>query len=174
MALADEGRDVLMIVQSTDGFEGEVDAALLALSAAEHPGSVTTMVITSFPETTSDIWAELVSPYGGQLVLDRARASAYLFPAIAPGTSLSAAREVVSEQHRTLAERAERLLVAYQAEDPEFSELTARKEETAVRLLHYLCQPFQVTEPFSGRPGEWVSEDELLEQVAAILGEMDQ
>jgi hypothetical protein len=41
--------------------------------------------------------------------------------------------------------------------------------EVALRLIRYLTQPFFVTEPFSGRLGEWVGQTELLETVRKIL-----
>ena len=40
----------------------------------------------------------------------------------------------------------------------------------AHRLLAYLRQPFLVAEPFTGRSGEWMSQDRLLDDVEAILG----
>lgn len=171
LSLARAGSDVFAVVQSTDGFEAEVDAALLQFSSGTHRGSITTMVITSFPETEGDIWSALSAPYAGQLVLDRSRARAHLFPAIDPALSLYASDEGVEPAHRSLAERATRVLVEYQSQDPEFENLPERPTEPAARLLRYLCQPFQVTEPFTGRSGEWVGRNTLLEEVAAILGD---
>jgi hypothetical protein len=42
---------------------------------------------------------------------------------------------------------------------------------TAARLLRCCCQPFQVTEPFTGCSSERVGRDRLLEEVAAIPGD---
>ena len=75
--------------------------------------------------------------------------------------------------HLALAGQAAAVLAAYQSQDADFSQLEARSESVAGRLLRYLCQPFQVTEPFTGRPGEWVGRAELLEEVATILGSPD-
>lgn len=170
LSLALDGSDVFVVVQATDGFEGEVDAALLQFSNIDAAGSITPMVITSFPETGEDVWTQLSAPYAGQIVLDRRRAKAHLFPAVDPVSSLSAAYGLVNPAHGLLAERAARIMADYQDEDPEFENLAERSGEAAVQLLNYFCQPFQVTEPFTGRSGEWVDRDRLFEEVAAILG----
>lgn len=170
MHLAQGGHDVFVVVQATDGFEGEVDAALLRFADSAAQGLITTMVVTRFPESETDTWAGLSAPYAGQVVLDRDRAKAHLFPAIDPESSLSAAAESLTAEHRQLAEQAVRSLADYKAADPQFAALSQRSGERAVRLLRYFCQPFQVAEPFTGRPGEWVARDQLFEDVAAILG----
>jgi F0F1-type ATP synthase beta subunit len=48
------------------------------------------------------------------------------------------------------------LLRDYQRRDPELAELDATDEAdaTARRLLRYFCQPFLITEPFTGHQGE--------------------
>ncbi len=174
LSLARSGRDVLVVVQTTDGFEGEVDAALLQFSGDTAEGSITSMVISSFPEAEGDIWRELSAPYAGQIVLDRSRARAHLFPAIDPAASLTGADEFLQSTHRRLAERAARTLADYRSQDPDFENLSEHSNGPAALLLRYLCQPFQVTEPFTGRSGEWVSRSSLLEEVAAIVGDAHQ
>lgn len=168
-AEAGAGRDVFLIVQATDGFQSDVDAALHRLAGTAFVGSITTVVITGFPEAEAAVLTELVPPYGSQIVLDRARAKAHLFPAIDPGRSLVAEPHPAGAAHLALAEQAAALLATYQSQDGDFSQLGTRSESVEGRLLRYLCQPFQVTEPFTGRPGEWVGPAELLEDVQVIL-----
>ncbi len=170
LSLSSAGRDVLVIVQATRGFEGEVEAGLLRLSAGAEPVSITTIVITDFP-VPDDVQDELRTPYTAQLKLHRARARQYLFPALDPqGTTSRLLEEgVMGERHQRLAGRARALLQAYEASDPQLEHMAAAEEVPAVRLMRYLCQPFFVTEPFTGSQGEWVGYDQMLEELTAIL-----
>jgi len=172
-ALRDAGKDVLVIVLSTQGFENEVDANLIRLKQSSERGSITTIIVTPFPEQP-DQWTTLKSPYTGQIVLDRIRAQRHLYPAIDPRSSLSQALDstAMGDRHLLLARRARATIESYQQEDPDLSELdlaTTRGSGTAYRLLRYFCQPFSITEPFTGRPGEYIALDELLDDVEGIL-----
>lgn len=171
LRLAAAGRDVLAVVQVSDGFEADVDAALLRFAASAHEGSVTAMVITTFPGTGEDVWTALSAPFTSQIVLDRARAQASLYPAIDPAASLAPSAAGGADARSLLAARARELLDDYRVSDPELRKLDGHRDSPAVRLLRYLCQPFQVTEPFTGRRGQWVSREALFEEVTAILDE---
>jgi RNA polymerase sigma factor (sigma-70 family) len=176
-SLRNDGKDVLAVVLSAAGFENDVEASLLRLKAPAETGSITSIIVTPFPENR-DLWTELKPPYSGQIALDRRRATQHLFPAIDPHYSLSEALQssIVGGRHVDLANRALQLLTAYQKVDPEFTKLGAETgksatpvTESAPRLLRYLSQPFSTTEPFTGRPGEHVAVTDLLQHVEEIL-----
>jgi RNA polymerase sigma factor (sigma-70 family) len=178
-AMRDAGCDVLVVLLCDAGFESDVDASLVRLANKRGPGCITTIVVTPFPETR-DVSATLAPPYKAQIVLDRRRARKALFPAIDPLASISEALTdaTVGTRHVAVAVRAKQLLERYRDIDPEF-ELYGAAHETqtapdivrAHRLLGYLRQPFLVAEPFTGRPGQWVSAAELLDEVEAILAQ---
>ena len=176
-SLRDSGHDVLAVILSSQGFENEVESSLLRLktpSLSGQSGSITSIIVTPFAEQR-DAWTELSPPYSGQIVLDRIRAQRYLFPAIQPAKSMSLGLdpEMVGERHVQLAEKSSALLEAYLQQDPGLEKLDATELDQqsirAVRLLRYLCQPFATTEPFTGRPGEHVQYDELIDAVEAII-----
>lgn len=175
--LRDEGKDVLAVVLTTEGFENDVEASLLRLAGRETsaPGSITSLIVTSFPAKEGDVWAELAAPFSAQITFDPARARSYLFPALDPSLSLSAdlVTETVGERHVRLAAEAKALLGAYRERDPDYDRLDAEnataEEVRAHRLLRYLCQPFLVAEPFIGRRGEWVGREDLLDAVESLM-----
>ncbi len=178
-ALRDQGCNVLVVLLCEPGFESDVDASLVRLSARHGSGAITTVVVTPFPERREAVWTELSAPYRAQIVLDRRRAKKMLFPSIDPSDSMS---DLVTSgksgaRHAAIATRARALLQRYVAVDPEFARFgtdgSASDPEIARthRLLAYLRQPFLVAEPFTGRPGEWVSQPQLLDDVEAILAQ---
>ena len=73
-AMRDEGCNVLVVLLCEPGFESDVDASLVRLSAKRCTGSITTIVVTPFPEKREAVWTELSPPYRAQIVLDRRRA----------------------------------------------------------------------------------------------------
>ena len=177
-AMRDEGSDVLVVLLCEAGFESDVDANLVRLSSNPGPGRITTIVVTPFPEKPDDVWSELSPPYKAQIVLDRRRANKMLFPSIDPLASLSDALTgvVVGARHVELAQRAKQLFRDYALIDPGIELFGAdhkRQIEPDVvrahRLLRYLRQPFLVAEPFSGHPGQWVEEADLLDAVESIV-----
>lgn len=169
----DTGRDVLVVLQSSQGFEVDVDAALMRLSAPCSEGSITTLLMTPMPETSDAVFQEVMAPFTGQIMLDRTRAHHHLYPAINPAMSHSSVLQPIDadSRHQTLANRARALINAYQQTDNKLANVLSPENATdpACRLLKLLCQPFHVTAPFTGRPGESVPLDQLLDQVEAIL-----
>jgi RNA polymerase sigma factor (sigma-70 family) len=171
--LRDEGREVLAIVQSTGGFEHDIEESLHRLSRESDHGSITTIVITPWKK---EPWVELKAPYSAQITLDRKRANRNLFPAINPSLSLSRAMMQTGRRHSNLLARVKTLLDWYGDIDPEFDMTvpeTQHPDGVRIRrahaLLAYFCQPFVITEPFSGHPGEQVAPDRLLEDIESIL-----
>jgi RNA polymerase sigma factor (sigma-70 family) len=179
-AMRDEGHDVLVVLLCDSGYESEVDASLVRLSDNRGNGSITTIVVTPFPEKREAVWTELAPPYKAQIVLDRRRAKKALLPSIDPLLSLSEPLDAgkVGARHTDIAARARQLIADYVAIDPGFELLgTARGAQPAPdlvrahRLLGYLRQPFLVAEPFTGRLGQWLSEAQLLDDVESILSD---
>ena len=176
-AMRNASDDVLVVLLCETGFEADVEASLVRLSSDAGHSRITTIVVTPFPEHAQDIWSELSPPYSAQIVLDRRRAKQRLFPSIDPSASLSDAltTQFVGSRHVEVAARAAELLGDYAQVDPTFESWRASDQETgtdvarARELLGYLAQPFLVAEPFSGHPGQWVGQSELLDAVEAIL-----
>ena len=177
-AMRDTSDEVLVVLLCEAGFEADVEASLVRLSSDTGPGRITTVVVTPFPERAEDIWREISPPYAAQIVLDRRRAKQQLFPSIDPSASLSDAltAEFVGKRHVEVATRAAAVLSDYAQIDPTFESWRVSEDrETgpdaarARKLLKYLAQPFLVAEPFSGHPGEWVGQADLLNGVEAIL-----
>ena len=77
-AMRDEACNVLVVLLCEAGFESDVDASLVRLSAKGRSGSITAIVVTPFPEKREAVWAELAPPYKAQIVLDRRRAKKML------------------------------------------------------------------------------------------------
>jgi|GEM_PF-2968951 len=178
--MRDAGNEVILVLLCDAGYETDVEASLVRLSEHRGPGRMTTWVITPFPETRPAVWSELAAPYKAQIVLDRRRAKKSLFPSIDPLASLSDAliEACVGRRHVDVARRAKALLARYVAIDPDFalfgaahgSDLSPDVVRTH-RLLAYLRQPFLVAEPFSGQPGQWVSQNQLLDDVESMLSQ---
>jgi len=171
-ALRDDGRDVLAVVLSTEGFDADVEANLMRLADASQRGTITTIVVTGFPER-NNVWTELQPPYAGQIALDRRRARRYLFPALDPERCLSALSDgSLGERQVRLVRAVRQQLRSCVESDPEFSllDVPTGQQSPAARLLRYFCQPFFVTEAFSGRAGEWTGRDQLLDEVEQLAG----
>lgn len=113
------------------------------------------------------------------VVLSRKMAAKGLYPAVDPLASSSRllSPEVVGQRHYGLAMRARELLA--KGRDLEdvvamlgMDELSAEDRiavERARRLSRYLTQPFFVSEPFTGRDGEYVELEQTLDDVDWIL-----
>ncbi len=171
--LRDSGSDVLVILQSVTGFESDVDASLLRLKKSSSSGSITTLLITPFPETQDANWAEMSAPFDGQILFDRTRARKHLYPALNPEGSQASGRtmQLQSDRHCQLAEQVRQTLISYSRTDPEFSMESAAdcEPDAAIALLRYLCQPFYVSAPFTGTMGESTRMEQLLDDVESIL-----
>ena len=113
------------------------------------------------------------------VVLSRKMAAKGLYPAVDPLASSSRllSPEIVGEKHYTLAMQARTLLArSRDLEDivamlgmDELSAADREAVERARRLTRYLTQPFFVSEPFTGRQGEYVELEETLDDIEWIL-----
>lgn len=188
--LRGQGVDVLLVLLGDAGFEGDVEAALPELMQAGSSGSITTLLVTPFPERPELTLQTPTPPFAAQLQLDRARARRGLYPAVHPSQSWSRALtpDVVGARHCALAAAARALLERHTRQDPQFLAVPrarvtdphfarehhaavtgAPEEERSLALLQYLSQPFHVAEPFTGRPGQWVTQEEMLTHLAPLL-----
>jgi F-type H+-transporting ATPase subunit beta len=170
-SLRDAGKDVLAVIQSVEGFESDVEQSLLRLTASSLSGSITSIVLTPFRDE-EQAWDELRAPYSSQITLDRNRALRNLYPAIDPLRSMSAIDDVVvSDRHRTLL----RIVIDLFTSCGDLGAILDEGSEPAVELqcqadlISYFTQPFRITEPFSGTPGESVSAGAMLDGVQEIL-----
>jgi F-type H+-transporting ATPase subunit beta len=113
------------------------------------------------------------------LVLSRDVAAEGLYPAVDPLQSSSKALDpaVVGQQHYEAAQEARRILGRYEELRDLISmlgmeELSTEDREIvgrARRLRNFLTQPFFVAESFTGTPGRYVTPEQTVAGVAAIL-----
>jgi RNA polymerase sigma factor (sigma-70 family) len=166
-------QQVLGIVQSTQGFEQDVEASFPRLLDPARPGAVSTIVIAPFNDAHAAL-DQVHRPYTTQWVLDRDRSNKRLYPAIDTRLSLSSAK--VSERHEMLRNAVRDIIADYRESDPHFDGFDPAvsglmvSDETAHRLLRLFAQPLSIAMPFGGLPGEHTSLDALLDEVEAVLG----
>jgi RNA polymerase sigma factor (sigma-70 family) len=177
----DQDSEILVIVQSAKGYENSVDESLLQISELSAKGSLTTIIMTPFPESR-EIWTELRSPYSAQITLDRNRVKQGLIPAIHPELSFSRNEDkaVLGSRHHKLLQRTRKELARYESIDPDFQNLDSGpdygqpcRQELCRALLRYFCQPSLITEPFTGLPGLQVDRDSLLAEIENIFLQHD-
>ena len=166
-----EGKHVLAVLLSTQGFEQDIEAALPRLMAAGE-GSVTPIVVTPFREEQGP-WQSLKPPFTAQWTLERARAEKRLYPALLPAMSMSST--AVSARHEALRERVVAILNACQETDPthaRFDLATSgydKDAEPGHRLMRYFSQSFQIATPFGGMPGEYTPLECVLDEIELVL-----
>jgi RNA polymerase sigma factor (sigma-70 family) len=170
--LRETTQQVLVIVQSTQGFEQDVDASFPRLLDASRPGAVSTIVIAPFKDAHAP-FDRVHRPYTTQWVLDRDRSNKRLYPAIDTRLSLSSTH--VSARHDALRSVARDIIAAYREKDPHFAGFDSAVsglgpgDELAHRLLRRFAQPLSIAMPFGGAPGEHTSLGALLDEVEVML-----
>lgn len=113
------------------------------------------------------------------LNLERSLAEQALFPAIDPlsSTSRSLDPDIVGEEHYKVAREVVRVLQRYkELQDiiailgmEELSETDKQTVSRARKIQRFLTQPMAVAEPFTGRPGKYVSISETVRGFKEIL-----
>ncbi len=144
-------------------------------------GSITSVQAVYVPadDLTDPAPATTFAHLDGTVVLSRELASLGIYPAIDPLESTSSALmpEVVGEEHYRVANKTKQVLQRYKdlkdiiailgmdelSEEDRLSVIRARK------LERFLSQPFFVGEPFTGRPGIYVSREETVRGFAEIV-----
>jgi RNA polymerase sigma-70 factor (ECF subfamily) len=134
------GPDAFLVVFAETGRLHAVDERLATLSARP----AVTLVVAPLDGSVAAP-RRAGSPYAASIVFDPERARRQQWPAVGSASWSRAG----SEDDRARAER-------------------ARSHESPA-LHEYLCQPFHVAEPVTGRPGETVGPAELRRSVAALL-----
>lgn len=169
--LSRDRADKLVVMLDAPGFNHAITLGLQSLST--DPSVLLTVVVE--PWVAHAAVPASVPPEGfdGQVMFDRRRARAGLFPAV--DSALSGVRRYPSGHHQLLAERAAKLLADYASLDPGL-ELPApetladpERAQAAQELLRYLRQPFEISEPFHSFPGQSTPYQELLTQVEQLL-----
>jgi RNA polymerase sigma factor (sigma-70 family) len=123
---------------------------------------------------TSERLAAL-APVDVVLRLSRDRAKAKVYPCVDVPASRSRLldQHAVSSEHAKIAKRVHEALAALWAPKGS-SSLCADARERALKLQNYLTQPFDVAEPYTGRPGATVGTAEALQTSQDILdGKLD-
>jgi len=180
-AMREEGKEVLAVIQSAQGFETDIEQALYRLAGDSKAGSITSIVLTPFSDgqqtpVASQSWKALCPPYRSQITLDRTRSIKNLYPGIDPALSMSKADgNQLGEAHIRMANKVREILAWYRTRDPEFDWVYQQTGDArtmqARKLILYFTQPFKISEPFRGTPGVSVNRERLLEEVGQILGE---
>lgn len=118
---------------------------------------------------TTERLAEL-APADTVIHLSRGMAEKKIYPCVDPRTSRSRLLETkaVGDEHATLAERVKQALTWLL--DPVLAEtVDPLILQRARKLANYFAQPFFCAEPWTGRPGSYVSKADALETCSEIL-----
>ncbi len=144
-------------------------------------GSITSVQAVYVPadDLTDPAPATTFAHLDGTVVLSRALASLGIYPAIDPLASSSAALtpEIVGEEHYQVANQVKQVLQRYKdLQDiisilgmEELSEEDRLSVNRARKIERFLSQPFFVGEPFTGRPGAYVSREETVRGFKEIV-----
>jgi len=169
---------------SAVGYQPTLDSEMGALQeriTTTSRGSITSVQAVYVPadDLTDPAIVAAFSHLYSSTVLSRRQASQGLYPAIDPLQSSSAllTPQAVGEDHYRIATQVRSLLARYQdLQDviailgmEELSEEDRKAVIRARRIQRFLTQPFFVSEPFTGIPGEYVPLSETLRGFNEIL-----
>lgn len=169
---------------SAVGYQPTLDSEMGALQeriTTTSRGSITSVQAVYVPadDLTDPAIVAAFSHLDSSTVLSRRQASQGLYPAIDPLQSSSAllTPQAVGEDHYRIATQVRSLLARYQdLQDviailgmEELSEEDRKAVIRARRIQRFLTQPFFVSEPFTGIPGEYVPLSETLRGFNEIL-----
>lgn len=144
-------------------------------------GSITSVQAVYVPadDLTDPAPATTFAHLDGTVVLSRQLAALGIYPAISPLESTSSALtpEIVGEEHYRVANAVKRILQRYKDLQDIIAilgieELSDEDKQTVYRarkLEKFLSQPFFVGEPFTGRPGVYVSREETVRGFGEIV-----
>jgi F-type H+-transporting ATPase subunit beta len=156
-------------------------AALEERIASTPHAAITSVQAVYVPadDITDPAVAEIFNHLDAFVVLSREAAAEGLYPAVDPLASSSTllVPDIVGERHTKIAAEARAVLAKYEELRDiialmgmdELSQADRLAVLRARRLRRFLTQPFSVTEMFTGKPGVYVSLDDTLAGVEAIL-----
>ncbi|MFP4473033.1 MAG: F0F1 ATP synthase subunit beta [Candidatus Omnitrophota bacterium] len=164
----------------------EVSAVQERIRSVKGGGSVTALQAVYVPadDMTDPAVVAIFSYLEGSIVLSRELVQRGMYPAIDPlqSTSSNMSPVIVGQRHFDLAQECiqhfnkynglKRIVAVIGVE--ELNKQDRMIYGRAQRLLNFMTQPFTVSEVFTGKKGQYVYIDELLDGVEAILqGEHD-
>ena len=144
-------------------------------------GSVTSVQAVYVPadDITDPAPATTFAHLDSTIVLSRALTELGIYPAIDPLESISTALDpnIVGEEHYRVAREVQRIIQRYKdLQDiisilgiEELSDEDKLLVERARKIQRFLSQPFFVAEPFTGRPGKFVSRKDTIRGFKEII-----
>ena len=159
----------------------EVSAVQERIRSLKGGGSVTALQAVYVPadDMTDPAVVAIFSYLDGSIVLSRDLVQRGMYPAIDPLQSSCAnlSIDVIGKRHFDMAQECiqhfnkynglKRIVAVIGVE--ELSKKDRQIYGRAQRLLNFMTQPFSVSEVFTGKKGEYVHTDELLDGVEAVL-----
>lgn len=164
-----EGRKVLLVIDSAVAMSLDV-STLQALKRVALEKSI--MVCLSYTvEDPASLERSLLACLDTQVILSQEMAQLSLWPAIdrLRSTSQLFTGDALSAEHKQVVERAKGLLTRAKAVQEPSTEEQRVLVQRAQRLQRFLTQPFFIAEEYTEIPGEYVSIDETVHGVQAIL-----
>ncbi len=155
--------------------------ALQERIASTNKGSVTSVQAVYVPadDITDPAPATTFAHLDSTIVLSRALTELGIYPAIDPLESISNALDpnIVGEEHYQVAREVQRIIQRYKdLQDiisilgiEELSDEDKLLVERARKIQRFLSQPFFVAEPFTGRPGKFVTRAETIRGFKEII-----
>ncbi len=171
-------------IPSAVGYQPTLSSEIAALEeriTSTHKGSITSIQAVYVPadDYTDPAPVTTFSHLDASLSLERSLAEQALYPAIDPLASTSRALdpEVVGEEHYQVAHGVLKTLQRYKdLQDiiailgmEELSDEDKLTVARARKIQRFLTQPMAVAEPFTGRPGKYVSITETIRGFKEIL-----
>jgi F-type H+-transporting ATPase subunit beta len=144
-------------------------------------GSITSVQAIYVPadDVTDPAPATTFSHLDSTIVLSRALTEIGIYPAVDPLASNSSALDpkIIGREHYDVAREVQQTLQRYkELQDiiailgiEELSETDRKTVDRARKIQRFLSQPFAVAEPFTGRPGKYVTLKETIKSFREIL-----
>lgn len=171
-------------IPSAVGYQPTLASEMAALQeriTSTKKGSITSIQAVYVPadDYTDPAPVATFAHLDASIALERALAEQALFPAIDPLTSTSTALDpsIVGDEHYTIARNVLKTLQRYKdLQDiiailgmEELSEEDKLTVSRARKIQRFLTQPMNVAEPFTGRPGKYVTIPETVRGFKEIL-----
>ncbi len=171
-------------IPSAVGYQPTLASEMAALEeriTSTNKGSITSIQAVYVPadDYTDPAPVATFSHLDASLSLERSLAEQGLYPAIDPLTSSSRALDpkIVGEEHYLVANTVKKILQRYkELQDiiailgmEELSEEDKLTVSRARKIQRFLTQPMFVAEPYTGRPGKYVSREETVKSFKEII-----